>query len=105
MNIDHLIPFSLTKNNDLWNLLPTTKTVNKRKNAKIPTPKVLQEKKKRIMYYWSLMREEYANRFDTEIHISLTGFQKDNVNLEDAFKAVTKWCGRLISKGYEEWSG
>ena len=105
MNIDHLIPFSLTRNNDLWNLLPTTMTANQRKKAKVPTPKVLQEKKKHIMYYWSLMRAEYANRFDTEIQISLTGFRKDKVTLEDAFKALTNWCDRLISKGYEEWSG
>lgn len=105
MNVDHLIPFSLTRNNDLWNLLPTTMTANQRKKAKVPTPKVLQEKKKHIMYYWSLMREEYANRFGIEIQISLTGFRKDKVTLEDAFKAVTNWCDRLISKGYEEWSG
>ena len=105
MNIDHLIPFSLTKNNDLWNLLPTTMTTNQRKKAKVPTPEFLREKRRPIMNYWSLMREEYTNRFDTEIQISLTGFHKDNVNLEDAFKAVTNWCDRLISKGFEEWSG
>lgn len=105
MNIDHLIPFSLTKNNDLWNLLPTTMMANQRKKAKVPTPEFLQGKKKQIMRYWSLMREEYRNRFDTEIQISLIGFHNDNDNLEDAFEAVINWCDRLISKGYEEWGG
>ena len=105
MNVDHLIPFSLTKNNDLWNLLPTTMSTNQRKKAKVPTPKFLQEKKNQIMNYWNLMREEYTNRFDIEIQISLTGFHNDNDNLEDAFEAVKNWCDRLISKGYEEWSG
>lgn len=36
--IDHLLPFSVWKNNDLWNLLPADIKINGQKSDKIPTP-------------------------------------------------------------------
>lgn len=32
-HIDHMVPFSVWKNNNLWNLLPATNTVNAKKNG------------------------------------------------------------------------
>jgi CRISPR/Cas system Type II protein with McrA/HNH and RuvC-like nuclease domain len=37
-DIDHIIPFTIWKNNDLWNLLPARPDFNNQKRDKIPSP-------------------------------------------------------------------
>ena len=73
LEIDHLLPFSVLRNNDLWNLLPATKQVNRDKLDKIPLPEFIEERKSAIKLYWDLLREKYPQQFDRELAISLTG--------------------------------
>ena len=44
-DIDHMIPFSAWKNNDLWNLLPARPNVNRIKRNKIPDADTIEEYK------------------------------------------------------------
>ena len=45
VHIDHFIPFSVWKNNDLWNLLPASNQVNMDKKDRIPKPEFIEKRK------------------------------------------------------------
>ena len=44
-DVDHLIPFDLWHNNDVWNLLPASTSANSSKSNKLPSSKLLRERK------------------------------------------------------------
>jgi len=48
LHIDHVLPFSLWKNNDFWNLMPTHKKVNLNKKDMIPSPSLLERREEVI---------------------------------------------------------
>lgn len=64
--VDHAIPFSLWKNNDLWNLFPASSVENRNKKDKLPENYVIKKRKDSIVYYWRLIRERYPVRFEYE---------------------------------------
>ncbi len=72
-DIDHLIPFSVWKNNDLWNLLPSDKRINNQKRDKIPTPEIIERQKNLILDYWGIILESQSKRFQKEIQVALLG--------------------------------
>lgn len=43
--IDHVLPFSVTHNNNLWNLLPSCKNCNSSKSDSIPKTRLSAAKK------------------------------------------------------------
>ena len=103
-DIDHLIPFSVWKNNDLWNLLPSRSTINNQKRDKIPSPKFIDARKKQILGYWELLYEKQEERFKKEIKIALLGknsfidWQRETIN------QLKNSCDYLITRrGFEEW--
>ncbi|HXH32221.1 MAG TPA: methyltransferase domain-containing protein [Bacteriovoracaceae bacterium] len=57
--VDHMIPWTLWRNNDLWNLLPADPKVNGRKSDGIPSGELIVKRFDTIKWYW----EEYAERF------------------------------------------
>lgn len=64
--VDHVIPFDLWHNNDVWNLLPASKAANARKSNKLPSNEILQSRKDCIVSYWEHLRGNDAQRFDKE---------------------------------------
>jgi len=103
-DIDHMIPFSIWKNNDLWNLLPSSSQINNGKRDKIPSPVLIDQRKDTILNYWRLLNGHLTNRFSKEIQISLLG-KKMNDNWESmAITQLQSKCDYLISeRGFEEW--
>ena len=69
--VDHAIPFSLWKNNDLWNSLPTAKSVNAEKRDKLVGRRVIRDVQGPIVYYWEVLRENSEERFSMELDHSL----------------------------------
>jgi SAM-dependent methyltransferase len=65
-DVDHVIPFDLWHNNDVWNLLPASKTANSKKSNKLPSTHILRSRKDCIVSYWELLREKNSQRFDKE---------------------------------------
>ncbi len=65
-DVDHVIPFTLWRNNDLWNLLPTHPSVNNQKRDYLPTQDILRKRYDTIIAYWEALRGEYEERFDRE---------------------------------------
>lgn len=71
-DVDHVIPFDLWHNNDVWNLLPASKTANSKKSNKLPSAEILRLRKDCIVGYWELIRSKNNLRFDKEAETLLT---------------------------------
>jgi hypothetical protein len=105
MNIDHVLPFAVWKNNDLWNLLPAKAQINNHKRDKIPTSQFLQTRKEAIISYWEILADAFSDSFEREIMISLTGSEIYQNNWQlPAFAALQQKSDYLIHKrGFEPW--
>jgi SAM-dependent methyltransferase len=64
--VDHIIPFSLWHNNDLWNLVPVLPSVNAKKGDRLPTRELLLRRKDYILHCWEALHLTHAARFEHE---------------------------------------
>ncbi|MFH2143049.1 MAG: methyltransferase domain-containing protein [Bacteroidota bacterium] len=67
-DIDHVIPYSLWYNNDLWNLLPANSTINNQKSDKLPERNLILKRKEIIIHYWQISNNSFPERFKNETH-------------------------------------
>jgi CRISPR/Cas system Type II protein with McrA/HNH and RuvC-like nuclease domain len=103
-NVDHMIPFSVWKNNDLWNLLPSQPKTNNQKRDKIPSPELIEKQKDLILQYWELLNESLSQRFKKEIQVALLGNNTFAGWQQTGIKQLQSSCYYLISnRGFEEW--
>lgn len=104
-HIDHMIPFSIWKNNDLWNLLPSATKINNNKFDKIPSPLLINHRQDLILHYWQLLNEKHPQRFRKELLVSLLGDVPFDTWPSTAIARLQESCEFLITKrGYEEWT-
>jgi hypothetical protein len=106
MQIDHVLPFSIWKNNDLWNLLPARSSVNAKKNNRIPSVSFLDQRRDCIVDYWNLLHERAPQKFSREISVSLLGSRTLGDDWEEqAFNQLKEKCVYLTDiRGYEAWA-
>jgi len=107
LNIDHVLPFSVWRNNDLWNLLPAKAAVNNRKRDKIPSLELLNNRKDRIISYWQIIRNVEEAGFEKEMNINLITRQDfEQHNWENfAFNSLKEKSRYLIeTRGFEEFN-
>ncbi|MCC5944265.1 MAG: hypothetical protein JJT94_04970 [Bernardetiaceae bacterium] len=108
LHIDHVLPFSIWRNNDLWNLMPTYSKINSQKSNKIPTAALLKERKEYIIRYWRILFEANPQIFEQEITqnlIVIEDFQEANW-IDIAFQKLLYASDYLIQKrGFESWNG
>ena len=104
--LDHMIPFSVWKNNELWNILPAMRTENQTKSDFIPHPELLDKQKELIVWYWNKMNEYDPDVFMKQIRYSLIGKDADKENWQEhAFTNLRKKSEYLINVlGYQSWS-
>ncbi|NLK18564.1 MAG: methyltransferase domain-containing protein [Synergistaceae bacterium] len=104
-DVDHVIPFPLWHNNDLWNLLPADRSIISSKRDKLVTAKTLKEGSERIIHYWKIARREYPERFDSELSLSLIGRLPRQSNWEKvALSAIVETVELLaLQRGAERW--
>jgi len=106
--LDHMIPFSVWKNNELWNILPALKKENQTKSDFIPHPDLLLRQKALIISYWTRMHndKDCKDLFMEQIRYSLLGNEGDVGNWQDlAFASLHKKCSYLVEiLGYQTWS-
>ncbi|MDR9500021.1 MAG: class I SAM-dependent methyltransferase [Hydrogenovibrio sp.] len=98
--VDHCLPFSRWPNNDLWNLLPTTRQINNQKRDRIPSHQHFQNSKETILQWWSdawTVEPMQADRFFAEARFSLPGLGQTD-SLEDVFEAAKLQSVRLIEQ-------
>ena len=104
-DIDHLIPYSVWFNNDLWNLLPASSAVNNKKRDKIPTYQLIEKRKDAIIEYWSIYRGHWP-RFDPQLRRSLHAGGGAAVPLDSAVNGLIEVAERLArATGMERFSG
>lgn len=89
--VDHAMPFSLWRNNDLWNLLPASVQANGHKSDRLPTYELLQRRRDLIIHCWRGLDEALGERFRREAQ-TLLG--RDPV-------PATSWETRLFSRFVE----
>ncbi|MDB5004377.1 MAG: hypothetical protein JWQ34_2602 [Mucilaginibacter sp.] len=105
-DIDHIIPFTIWKNNDLWNLLPARPDLNNQKRDKIPSPTLIDNRRELITHYWELIFQHKKQRFQKEIQVALLGYQTQSDWHELAITQLKQSCDYLInSRGFEGWNG
>jgi len=103
-DIDHVIPFAVLKNNDLWSLLSAHPATNKRKRDKIPSPRLIESRKDIILHYWNLISGVHPGRFRKEVQVSLLGTSPFSDLQETALHQLESKCAYLITnRGFEEW--
>lgn len=103
-DIDHLIPFSVWKNNDLWNLLPSDSRINNQKRDKIPTPEIIERQKNLILDYWGIIFENQSQRFQKEIQVALLGNHPFDSWKNTSISQLQSCCNYLIeNRGFEGW--
>jgi hypothetical protein len=64
-DVDHVIPFDLWHNNDVWNLLPASKTANSKKSNKLPSTDILRLRKDCIVGYLGVTAEQEQSAVST----------------------------------------
>ena len=64
--VDHAMPFSLWRNNDLWNLLPASDKANREKRDRLPTYELLHRRRDNIIHCWRGLGDAYGERFRNE---------------------------------------
>lgn len=65
--VDHLIPFSVWKNNDLWNLLPSHPKINKDKLHRLPSLELIRSRQDAIISYWEDYQRQWPDRFNFQM--------------------------------------
>lgn len=103
-DVDHIIPFSLWHNNDLWNLVPASPSINNMKRDKLPSRDLLYSRKERMIYYWKMLRDAHRIRFDMEAG-KITGSEILSDNWQNTlFNSVSEAIEvTAIQKGCERW--
>lgn len=62
-DIDHAMPFSLWRNNELWNLFPADPAINSDKSDKLPTYGILKRRREPIIDYWRGLNDVLGEQF------------------------------------------
>ena len=102
--IDHVIPFSVWGNNDLWNLLPVHSKVNIMKRDMIPSSDLLEERRGRILSYWEALLEGFRYRFSREVEVSLLDASGPRCSLDLVFDGLVDKCRYLVDvRGLPAW--
>ena len=64
--VDHVLPFALWRNNQLWNLLPASAQANHLKRDNLPSVALLKRRREAVLHYWEIMSREIPTRFEME---------------------------------------
>lgn len=97
MDIDHILPYSVWFNNDLWNLLPAERNLNqKKKKDKIPTRELITKRADIIVNYWQKYEKAMPQLFSSQLTLSLTGKNESIIDYEYSIESLCKKSDYLI---------
>jgi hypothetical protein len=105
-DIDHIIPFTVWKNNDLWNLLPVQPVLNNQKRDKIPSVALIENQQGLIMHYWDIISQAKQQRFQKEMQVALLGYETSENWQTQGITQLKNSCDYLITtRGFEGRNG
>ena len=100
-DIDHVLPYSVWFNNDLWNLLPCDPKVNAKKSDKIPSAELILKRSDPIIAYWEIYEENAKELFEHQIKSSL---MHEKYNVSNKIKLIEALCEKsdylIAERGY-----
>jgi SAM-dependent methyltransferase len=98
LDIDHCFPWARWPNNDLWNLLPATASVNREKSDRLPSIAALQGARHRVTDWWTraYLRSPLQERFLDEASMALPGLAPGR-DLDAVFEAMLHQRTRIKS--------
>jgi SAM-dependent methyltransferase len=108
LDVDHCFPWSAWPCDDLWNLLPSDRIVNQKKRDRLPSARVIDEARERIMDWWKSAytagdNPVYQERFLVEAAGTLP-VDHEGPSIENIFEAMTiKRIALKTDQGIEEW--
>lgn len=70
-DVDHILPWSFTHNNALWNLMPASPSVNRTKSDKLPGFEFFYSRKDEITDNWRYLADTAPNLFRYQVAHSL----------------------------------
>jgi hypothetical protein len=93
LDVDHCFPWAAWPCGDLWNLLPTLRSVNNKKRDKLPGVELLRSAQHRIQEWWEkgyLKAENQVlpDRFMTEAKATLPMIENNDSSIDDIFSAL-----------------
>ncbi len=105
--IDHCLPWSIWPCGDLWNLMPSQRSVNSKKSARLPADDVLCEARDRVLDWWKTAYDgAMTDRFWLEAQASLPSARPGERNPDDIFDALRFQRRRLkFDQQVPEWQG
>ncbi|WP_317930143.1 methyltransferase domain-containing protein [Halioxenophilus sp. WMMB6] len=88
--VDHCFPWSRWQNNDLWNLLPATLSVNANKSDKLPSAPQLHHSRDLIIDWWQrgYMESPMSEMFLIQAEAALPLMGSNTSDLGDLYEAV-----------------
>ena len=98
-DVDHLLPYSVWLNNDLWNLLPSDPKINNQKSDKIPAPSLIDRQRELIISYWDIYEKAVPELFEYQVRTSLTIKSADKNNLIDSLCKKAEYL--IDQRGYD----
>ncbi len=112
LDMDHCFPWAVWPCGDLWNLLPTHRTVNQHeKRDLLPSDRLLRAAQDRILGWWHDAYRAHpdhplAERFMLEAAVSLPGILSTETDLDGCYSALELQRLRLSqNQQAPEWSG
>ncbi|WP_306519903.1 class I SAM-dependent methyltransferase [Rheinheimera sp.] len=89
-DIDHCLPFSYWPNNDLWNLLPSSREENRVKSDRLPSKTRLHTSREQITDWWqqAWQSQSERQRFFVEAAMSLPNVAYNCTDFEVVFEAL-----------------
>jgi HNH endonuclease len=111
IDLDHCLPWSAWPCGDLWNLMPTHRSVNQReKRSRLPADRLLRASEDRIINWWHAAyiqdQPSLREQFWLEASSSLPCIRAENDSLHDVFDAVSLQRVKLKhDQQVPEWMG
>jgi len=104
-DVDHAVPFSIWRSNDLWNLLPTAPQVNRQKSDRLVTKGLLLRRRDAIIHCWTALRTDSRERFGVEVtRALLRGPYNESAWERQAFAGLIETVETLaIQRGLLRW--
>lgn len=100
-DVDHMIPWTIWRNNDLWNLLPTDPKVNNQKRDMLPDPSIIKKRYDSIKRYWEIYETALPNLFSQQIQ---KGLGVNGSSRSESIEALEHTLARLkITQGGTYW--
>lgn len=105
-DVDHVIPFALWANNDLWNLVPADPEVNMQKSDRLPGTELMLARRGEVVRHWDILRDAMPQAFDADAAHLLGRKPAGYLDWRDELFGCLRQAVEItaLQRGVERWS-